>query len=118
MGSKVSINSLSTYYLWSIVTGSFSKLPVDISDTEILDETNAGTGISGDPGSSASDTKSSVSTVHTNPQWKDELRSKFKELIVLKCSEASRTAFEENVDIEVVSEEIFAYWPRRLACAM
>ena len=40
-------------------------------------------------------------TVHTNPQWKDLLRGQFREIIVDKCSEATRNAFDGNVDIEV-----------------
>ena len=45
-------------------------------------------------------------TVHTNPQWQDVLRRQFKEVIVEKCSEATRNAFDDDVDIKVCIEAI------------
>ena len=44
---------------------------------------------------------SKASTVHNNPLWKDELRDHFFELIVQKCSEATSSAYSENLDIQV-----------------
>ena len=55
------------------------------------------------------DTKKRASTVYTNPEWKEDLRSNFKELIVQKCSEATKAAFEENVDVEVIYQCLIFY---------
>ena len=43
-------------------------------------------------------------TCHTNPKWKDQLLSNFKDLIILKCSENTRNAVEVNKIIEVCAE--------------
>ena len=40
-------------------------------------------------------------TVHTNPGWKDEMQANFRALIVSKCSEATKSAFDDNEDIQV-----------------
>ena len=41
----------------------------------------------------------SGTTVHTNPNWMDDFKKKFPDLIVQKCSELTRDAFERNSDI-------------------
>ena len=44
----------------------------------------------------------SGTTVHTNPNWMDDFKKKFPDLIVQKCSELTRDAFERNSDIKVI----------------
>ena len=43
----------------------------------------------------------SGSTIHTNPQWIDTFKREFNELIVSKCSQDTREAFENNTDLKV-----------------
>ena len=43
----------------------------------------------------------SGATVHSNPGWKDDLQANFRTLIVSKCSEATKSAFDDNEDIQV-----------------
>ena len=51
---------------------------------------------------SSTETKSSsVTTVHTNPNWMDDFKTDFFDLVVVKCSEMTRDAFEKNSDIKV-----------------
>ena len=51
---------------------------------------------------SSTETKfSPATTVHTNPNWMDEFKTDFFDLVVAKCSEMTRDAFEKNSDIKV-----------------
>ena len=57
---------------------------------------------------SSSETKFSPgATVHTNPNWMDEFKTDFFDLVVAKCSEITRDAFEKNSDIKVKG---IKYW--------
>ena len=43
-------------------------------------------------------------TVHLNPDWKEEFKRDYQELIVQKCSQETREAIGSNQDIQVL------YW--------
>ena len=44
------------------------------------------------------------STVHTNPLWMDEFKLNFFEIVVSKCSEVTKDAFEKNKDVKVTND--------------
>ena len=75
-------------------TESISDTIVQI-DSSADDPPLAGTSVSNIPSVSGT-------TVHTNPNWMDDFKKKFQDLIVQKCSELTRDAFERNSDIKVI----------------
>ena len=73
----------------------------DPKTPEILVTNLDDSGSVGDFTSPPSVSRSRGSTVHTNIQWKENLRDNFDVLIVQKCAEATKAAIADNVDIEV-----------------
>ena len=53
----------------------------------------------------------SASSVHTDPVWKDRMRSNFTDLVISKCSDMTKAAYVNDEDVQVVNRGYLAfYW--------
>ena len=45
----------------------------------------------------------SASSVHTDPMWKDRMRSNFTDIVISKCSDMTKAAYVNDEDVQVVN---------------